>query len=82
MDFTLTEEDAEVLRHLASVEPGEARAYLQDRPELARRMTNWPPEIRLEVCRILWLSFPADKRDATVARRSGGTDLVDLLSRG
>ena len=51
MDFTLTEDDAQHLRHIASLEPLEARAYLQDRPDLARRVAGWPPEIRLESIR-------------------------------
>ncbi len=80
MDFTLTEDDAQQLRHIASLDPSDARAYLQDRPELARRVSGWPPEIRLEVCRILWQSFPAEKRASANRRRNPGSNLIDLLS--
>ena len=79
-DFRLAPEDAEILRYIASVEPLEARRYLQDRPELARRMTTWPPELRLEICRILYRSFPAETRARHEARREGAGALVDLLA--
>ena len=79
MDFTLSPEDAEALREMARMPPEDARAYLQDRPELTKRMSAWPPEIRLEVCRILWLSFPPEKRQRTVSRRHPGSNLLDLL---
>ena len=80
MEFTLSVEDAEALRHVASVEPMEARAYLQDRPELVKRMVAWPPEIRLEVCRILYRSFPEAQRRDMESRRHAGSNLLDLLS--
>jgi len=80
VQFTLTEDDAQALRQLASLEPDEARRWLQDRPEVARRVGDWPPEIRIEVCRILFRSFPPEKRDVVVRRRRRGSDLVDLLS--
>ena len=79
MDFTLTADDAETLRHLASVEPMEARTYLQDRPELVQRMAGWPPEIRIEVCRILYRSFPEKQRHDMESRRHAGSNLLDLL---
>lgn len=79
MDFTLAPEDAVALRHLAAIEPLEARRYLQDRPELARRMTAWPPEIRIEVCRILYRSFPEEQRLRMHERRHDGSSLLDLL---
>ena len=79
MEFVLSEQDADVLRHLASVEPEVARRYLQERPELARRMTSWPPEIRLEVCRIVFRSVPAEKRNALIARHPGSS-LLDQLA--
>lgn len=79
MDFTLSPEDAEALRHIAAVDPLEARTYLQDRPELVRRMTAWPPEIRLEVCRILYRSFPETQRDGMQSRRHPGSNLLDML---
>lgn len=79
VDFTLSPEDADALREVARLSPLEARAYLQDRPELTRRMASWPPEIRLEVCRILWQSFPPEKRDRTLSRRHPGSNLLDLL---
>ena len=79
MDFQLSPEDAEILRHLASVEPREARAYLQDRPEVARRMTSWPPEIRIEVCRILYRSFDGKQQDTLRTRRNSWSDLIELL---
>ena len=79
MDFTLTADDAETLRHLASVDPMEARTYLQDHPALVQRMATWPPEIRIEVCRILYRSFPETKRDEMQSRRHLGSNLLDLL---
>ena len=79
MQFQLTPDDAEVLRHLASIEPLEARSYLQDRPEIARRMTQWPPEIRIEVCRILFRSFSEEQQDTLRARRNSWSDLIELL---
>jgi hypothetical protein len=79
MEFELTAEDAEVLRHLASIEPIEARSYLQDRPELAQRMTSWPPEIRIEVCRIIYRSFSESARDGLRDRQERWSDLIDLL---
>lgn len=82
MEFTLTPDDAAALRHLASVEPGAARKWLQDRPEVARRMAEWPPEIRLEVCRILYRSFTDAQREAMRVRRRHGTDLLAQLSEG
>lgn len=81
VDFTLSESDAEALRHLAKVTPLEARRYLQDRPELAHRMTGWPPEIRLEVCRILYRSFPEDRRRRLRERRAPWSDLIEQLER-
>lgn len=80
MDFELSPEDAAALRELASLPPEQARAYLQDRPELTRRMSSWPPEIRLEVSRILWRSFPQEKRDEARRRKHAGSNLLDLLS--
>lgn len=82
MDFTLSPEDADALRELARLSPEDARAYLQDRPELTRKMSEWPPEIRLEVCRILWMSFPPEKRARTLTRRHPGSNLLDLLEDG
>jgi hypothetical protein len=82
VDFTLSPEDADALRELARLEPADARAWLQDRPELTRRMTSWPPEIRLEVCRILWQSFPPEKRERALNRRHPGSNLLDLLEAG
>ena len=79
MEFTLTEDDARALRHMASLEPAEARRWLQDRPEVARRVADWPPEIRIEVCRIIFRSFPPAKREVVASRRRRGSDLVDLL---
>lgn len=79
MEFQLSPEDAEVLRHLASVEPAEARAYLQDRPEVAKRMTSWPPEIRIEVCRILYRSFSGEQQERLRARRNSWSDLIEVL---
>jgi hypothetical protein len=79
MEFTLTPEDAENLRHLASIEPREARSWLQDRPELAMRMTGWPPEIRIEVCRIIYRSFDDGQRAGLDQRRAPWSDLLDLL---
>lgn len=79
MQFTLTEEDAASLRHLASLDPPEARTWLQDHPEVAKRVANWPPEIRIEVCRILFRSFPEEKQRQVAERRRSGSDLVDLL---
>ena len=80
MDFSLTGEDVEALRHLASIDPLEARHYLQDRPELAKRMASWPPEIRMEVCRIIYRSFGDDRQNGMQARRHLGSNLVDLLA--
>jgi hypothetical protein len=82
MEFRLSPEDARHLRRLAALEPGEARAYLQDRPELARAMLAWPPELRLEVCRILLQSFSEEKRAALRSRRHAGSNLLDLLDEG
>ena len=79
MEFQLTPDDAEVLRHLASVEPLEARRYLQDRPAVAKRMTHWPPEIRIEVCRILDRSFDQAQQDTLQSRRNSWSDLIELL---
>ena len=79
MQFQLSPEDAQVLRHLASVEPVEARAYLQDRPDVAQRMTGWPPEIRIEVCRILYRSFSEEQQERLRARRNSWSDLIELL---
>lgn len=79
MLFQLSPEDAEILRHLASVEPLEARSYLQDRPEVAQRMTGWPPEIRIEVCRILFRSFDERQQATLRARRNSWSDLIELL---
>ncbi|MEM7244181.1 MAG: hypothetical protein AAF533_02490 [Acidobacteriota bacterium] len=80
MEFQLSPEEAEVLRHLAQVEPREARAYLQDHPELAQRMTNWPPELRLEICRILYQSFDEETLAEHRKRHPrGSSDLVDQL---
>ena len=79
MEFQLTPEDAEVLRHLASIEPLDARHYLQDRPEVAKRMTFWPPEIRIEVCRILYRSFDQTQQDTLRTRRNSWSDLIELL---
>ena len=79
IDFVLAEEDAEALRRIASLEPIEARSFLQDHPELARRMTTWPPELRLEVCRIIYRSFPEAQREQMAARRSSGTNLLQML---
>ena len=47
MDFQLTEADARVLRHLASIDPMEARRHLQDNPELARRIRELRPGLKL-----------------------------------
>lgn len=82
MEFQLTNEDAEVLRHLASIEPLEARRYLQDRPAVAQRMTFWPPEIRIEVCRILYRSFEPKQRETLQARKNAWSDLIELLQGG
>jgi hypothetical protein len=79
VDFTLTPEDADALREVARMDPMDARRYLQDRPELTKRMAAWPPEIRLEVCRILWLSFPPEKREGSLQRKHPGSNLLDLL---
>jgi hypothetical protein len=79
VDFTLDEDDARELRHLAALEPLEARHYLQDRPDLARRMAHWPPELRLEVCRIIYRSFPEDRRERMRHRGTPGSNLLDLL---
>ena len=79
MDFALTDGDVEALRHLACIDPLAARHYLQDRPELAKRMASWPPEIRMEVCRIIYRSFGDDRRDGMQTRRHLGSNLLDLL---
>ena len=79
MEFQLSPEDAEVLRHLASIEPLEARTYLQDRPAVAKRMTHWPPEIRIEVCRILYRSFDGQQQETLRTRRNTWSDLIELL---
>ena len=78
-DFILSPEDADVLRQLASLEPLAARGFLQDRPELARRMTAWPPELRLEVCRIIYRSFPEERRASMTDRRRSATNLLQML---
>jgi hypothetical protein len=81
VDFTLTWQDAATLRHLASLDPVDARRYLQDRPELYRRMLDWPPELRIEVCRIIYRSFPEAKRERMRSRRDQGSNLfLDLLA--
>ncbi len=79
MEFTLTPEEADALRHMAAVEPLEARTWLQDRPELAKRMLSWPPELRLEVSRILLMSFDLERRQALRDRSRGSIILSDLL---
>jgi hypothetical protein len=81
MDFTLSDDDAAALRHMASIEPMDARRWLQDRPELAQRMLSWPPELRLEICRILYRSFGEDRRAELQARRRPGSSLLDQLER-
>jgi hypothetical protein len=78
-DFVLEPEDAAALRHLASVEPVDARRWLQDRPELARRMTSWPPELRIEVCRIIYRSFGDEQRRRLEERHARGGSLLSLL---
>jgi hypothetical protein len=81
-DFTLTEDDAAALRHVASIDPLEARHWLQDRPELVQRMVAWPPELRIEICRILYRSFGEESRDGLRARRHAGSSLLDQLEGG
>jgi hypothetical protein len=79
MEFQLSAEDAEILRHLAGLEPLEARRYLQDHPPIARRMTHWPPEIRIEICRMIYRSFSDTQREALESRRQTWSDLLELL---